>query len=60
MLLNDPLMPPFEGFKLVIDQAALEAEPPKAAPARVNGIGEALWQTVSGPPGVTVAWVPHI
>ena len=38
-----------------MDHAPAVAEPPILAPARVRSPGDALWQTASGPPGVTVA-----
>ena len=47
MLLNVP--PPD-----VIDQAPVVAPPPTLAPVKVMAAGVADWQTVLGPPGVTV------
>ena len=55
VLLSVPLVPPFAGVRLVMDHAPAVAEPPTLAPVRVNAPGDALWQTASGPPGVTVA-----
>lgn len=48
MVLN---VPPPE----VIDQAPVVALPPTLAPVKVIAVGVADWQTVLGPPGVTVA-----
>ena len=39
----------------VIDQAPVVAPPPTLAPLRVRAVGAADWQTILGPPGVTVA-----
>ena len=39
----------------VIDQAPVVAPPPTLAPVSVIADGVADWQTLSGPPGVTVA-----
>ena len=55
VLLSVPLFPPFAGFRLVTDQAAFEADPPKPAPVRDIAAGDALRQTRSGPPAVIVA-----
>jgi hypothetical protein len=49
------LTPPFVGFSVVIDHAPVDAEPPILAPVKVKAVGDALWHTASGPPGVTVA-----
>ena len=38
-----------------MDQAPVVALPPTLAPAKVMAAGVADWQTLSGPPGVTVA-----
>lgn len=39
----------------VIDQAPVVALPPTLAPVNVIAVGVADWQTVFGPPAVTVA-----
>lgn len=39
----------------VMDQAPVVAPPPTLAPVKVMAAGAADWQTVFGPPGVTVA-----
>ena len=39
----------------VMDHAPVVAPPPTLAPANVMAAGVADWQTLSGPPGVTVA-----
>ena len=41
----------------VMDQAPVVAPPPTLAPANVIAAGVADWQTVLGPPAVTVAGV---